>query len=342
MGSSQPGAKAWAVLVTRENYVPGLLALHRTLAAVSAYPLVVLVTPSLPDEYRALITRRGMLVYNISPLAPQGHAGFDTKFERFADTWTKLQVFSVPGYDRLVLIDADTIFLRGMDELFTMELPEDWIAAAPACTCNPFKFAHYPKDWIPANCSFTHQPNPTTLVNVPQPAPDAPRVAHLLNSGVVVLHPRPALMAELEEHLRTSPTVATAQFPDQEVLADVFRGRWRVLPWWTNALKTLRAVHKPLWLDQEVRLLHYILEKPWSKLPVTPVAPYAPAPSSTGDKLGLPPALCAMVASAAPQDSMTDYDTVHAWWWAVYVDVLRGLKAEEPDLWQEVDKWVAH
>jgi alpha-N-acetylglucosamine transferase len=107
----------------------------------------VLATPSLPEQHRALIQRRGMLVHDIPPLAPQGHAGFDAKFERFADTWTKLQVFSVPGYDRLVLIDADTIFLRGMDELFTMDLPEDWIAAAPACTCNPFKFAHYPPDW---------------------------------------------------------------------------------------------------------------------------------------------------------------------------------------------------
>ncbi|GMK54970.1 hypothetical protein CspeluHIS016_0200260 [Cutaneotrichosporon spelunceum] len=342
MGSSQPGAKAWAALVTRENYVPGLLALHRTLASVSDYPLVVLATPSLPEKHRALIKRRGMQLYDIPPLAPQGHAGFDAKFERFADTWTKLQAFRVPGYDRLVLIDADTIFLRGMDELFTMDLPEDWIAAAPACTCNPFKFAHYPNDWIPANCSFTHQPNPTALDNVPQPSLDAPRIAHLLNSGVVVLHPRPALMEELEEHLRTSPTVATAQFPDQEVLADVFRGRWRVLPWWANALKTLRAVHKPLWLDKEVRLLHYILEKPWSKLPATSVVPYSPARSSSDGKPGLPSALGTMVASAGPQESLTDYDTVHAWWWAVYDDVLHGLKEEEPDMWEEVDKWVAH
>lgn len=49
-----------------------------------------------------------------------------------------------------------------------------------------------------------------------------------------------------------------------------------------------------------------------------------------------------MVAISAPQDSMTDYSTVHAWWWAVYSDVLATLKAEEPDMWEEVDKWVAH
>lgn len=131
----------------RSALTPGLLALHRTLTAVSTYPLLVLATPSLPSAHRALIERRGMVVRDIPPLAPKGHPGFDEKFERFADTWTKLQVFGVEGYDRLILIDADTIFLRGMDELFDMEMPEDWIAAAPACTCNPFKFAHYPKDW---------------------------------------------------------------------------------------------------------------------------------------------------------------------------------------------------
>lgn len=88
-----------------------------------------------------------MQVLAIDHLAPKAHGGFDTKFERFADTWTKLQVFGLDQFERLILIDADTIFLRGMDELFEMELGSDWIAAAPACTCNPFKFAHYPKDW---------------------------------------------------------------------------------------------------------------------------------------------------------------------------------------------------
>lgn len=138
--------------IARQYYVPhlltpGLLALHRTLTSVSSYPLIVLATPTLPAAHRALIERRGMRIHDIPPLVPEGHAGFDAKFARFADTWTKLQVFGVEGYDRLILIDADTIFLRGMDELFSMELGEDCIAAAPACTCNPFKFAHYPKDW---------------------------------------------------------------------------------------------------------------------------------------------------------------------------------------------------
>ena len=111
---------------------------------------------------------------------------------------------------------------------------------------------------VPENCSFSHQAAPTTLDNVPQPTEDMPRTAHLLNSGVVVLRPSKELMNKLVDHLDNSPTIAKAQFPDQDVLAEVFRGRWRVLPWWANALKTLRAVHKPIWRDDEVRLLHYM------------------------------------------------------------------------------------
>lgn len=35
-----------------------------------------------------------------------------------------------------------------MDDLFTLSLPgADWVAGTHACTCNPRKLAHYPKDW---------------------------------------------------------------------------------------------------------------------------------------------------------------------------------------------------
>jgi lipopolysaccharide biosynthesis glycosyltransferase len=58
--------------------------------------------------------------------------------------------------------------------------------------------------------------------------------------------------------------VPTFSFPDQDLLAEFFRGKWKPLPWVYNALKTLRVTHKTLWRDEEVRCLHYILaDKPW-------------------------------------------------------------------------------
>jgi hypothetical protein len=37
---------------------------------------------------------------------------------------------------------------KNMDDLFDMELPADWIAAAHVCACNPWKLKHYPADWL--------------------------------------------------------------------------------------------------------------------------------------------------------------------------------------------------
>jgi alpha-N-acetylglucosamine transferase len=108
-------------------------------------------TENLPLWSREVLTKMGLEIIDIPHLAPAAgqHAGFEGgHFARFDDTWTKLRVFGLTQYERLILIDSDMIFLRGMDELFDMELPgRDWIAAAPACTCNPFKIADYPKDW---------------------------------------------------------------------------------------------------------------------------------------------------------------------------------------------------
>lgn len=108
-------------------------------------------TDSLPPWARKILTEQQHLeiidVPHLSPAAGQ-HPGFDGHFARFDDAWSKLQVFGLTQYERLIMIDSDMIFLKEMDELFDMELPgKDWIAAAPACVCNPFKIADYPKDW---------------------------------------------------------------------------------------------------------------------------------------------------------------------------------------------------
>ena len=62
----------------------------------------------------------------------------------------------------------------------------------------------------------------------------------------------------------TSPPAPSSLFDDQDILAVFYKGRWKPLPWCYNALKTLRRIHQPLWRDEEVRCLHYILGvKPW-------------------------------------------------------------------------------
>ena len=52
-------------------------------------------------------------------------------------------------------------------------------------------------------------------------------------------------------------------FYDQDLLSIVYRHKWLPLPYTYNALKPMRACHADLWRDDEVKVLHYILEKPW-------------------------------------------------------------------------------
>ena len=46
------------------------------------------------------------------------------------------------------MLDCDQIVTQNLDELMTMDLPAGTIAASHACTCNPAKVPHYPKDWF--------------------------------------------------------------------------------------------------------------------------------------------------------------------------------------------------
>ena len=68
--------------------------------------------------------------------------------------------------------------------------------------------------------------------------------------------------------MTTSSAVGSYEFADQSLLSDVFYGRWVALPYIYNALKTLRwkDVHAPIWRDEEVKNIHYILSpKPWDE-----------------------------------------------------------------------------
>ena len=48
---------------------------------------------------------------------------------------------------RIILLDSDMLVLKNMDELMSIDLPHDHIAAVHVCACNPRRLAHYPKDW---------------------------------------------------------------------------------------------------------------------------------------------------------------------------------------------------
>lgn len=84
---------AWVTLLTKSSYLAGALVLHQGLVSVGTkYPLVVMVTPQLPEEAREIVRKRGLVVRGIDQLQPgEGAHTLAKHDERFGDTWTKLR-----------------------------------------------------------------------------------------------------------------------------------------------------------------------------------------------------------------------------------------------------------
>jgi hypothetical protein len=90
---------AWVVcLFSSASYLPGILLLSHSLKKVnSAFPLIVAINPTVPDEARVALEQAGLEVRVVQPLKPSGEVTLIA--ERFADTWTKLAVFDFVEYE---------------------------------------------------------------------------------------------------------------------------------------------------------------------------------------------------------------------------------------------------
>ncbi|CED82344.1 Glycosyl transferase, family 8-glycogenin [Phaffia rhodozyma] len=233
-------ARAWVTLLTKASYLPGV------------YPLLVIITPTVSSEVREVLSKAEIAVKEIEYLEPKGEVNVLT--ERFKDTWCKLRVFELTEYEP-------------MDSLFDLPLPPTWIAANHACTCNPTKMDIYLPDCIPELCPYTPLTHPSCLENPTPVNADSPRTHTLLNSGLVILYPSDKLFDEIKEFLYTSPLIKEMAFPDQDLLAEFFKGKWKPIGWQWNAIKTLGWLHPEIYREEEVVNLHYIVDKPWEGRP---------------------------------------------------------------------------
>lgn len=249
---------AWATLLTQPSYLPGVRALRASLRrAGSAYPLVVMLTATIDPDDRRTLQDDGCLLREVEPIRPASGLPAAYANARFAEVWTKLAVWRLTEFERVVFLDADMLVTQNMDELFTLELADGQIAACHACRCNPNQIRSYPASWTPENCHYTDDDG--TGGNGRSTADD------YLNGGILVLRPDEQVFADQMAALAEVDDLARYPFAEQDFLNEHFHRRWRPLPYVYNALKTLPFQHPTLWDASAVKNIHYIIDKPWQK-----------------------------------------------------------------------------
>ncbi|TVY71258.1 Galactinol synthase, partial [Lachnellula suecica] len=247
--------EAWVTLVTRASYLPGAILLaHSLQKSQSRYPLIILTTATIPTSQIEPVVRtlQNTIHFQIDALSPPPHNLPPSLIaDRFADTWTKLRVFELYKYgcEKLVFLDADMLVRRNMDELFEVDLPKDWIAANHVCCCNLDKDAWAADSWVSENCAYTglkpgSDPTPVS-------GEEGLETHRLLNSGLFIFTTFEEQWKSVQEFLECDTRVKKYLFPDQDFLADFFKGRWKSVGWQYNALKTMRYWHTSFWDDDE-------------------------------------------------------------------------------------------
>lgn len=272
MGSLAAEPTCWVTLVTKPSYLPGVVVLAHSLDKhKSKYPFVVQYTEGLGEKgisvLKAEARRSGRIIPSpVDLLLPrggiEGTAGVAVA-ERFRDTFTKLRAFEVYklGFSRACFLDADMAVFQNPDDVCNIAMPRDWIASTHACVCIPDGADWAPHSWQKGNCAYTTLTRPDQVADDTSSRP----TYGFLNGGLFVFYPNEELWTRMMGFFNSSERLKDYQFPDQDFLADFFRCKWKAVSWKYNAIKTHPYIHPALWSEDELVILHYIVDKPWER-----------------------------------------------------------------------------
>jgi hypothetical protein len=213
-----------------------------------------------------------------------------------------MMIFSNPS--PLIFNEENDAYLQGGDGMRIM--------AVHTCVCNLDHDSWAPEEWKPENCAMAQLTSPDQLAQV---KPE-PYTFSNFNSGTFLYRPSKALSDFVLNKFQElgNAKLRAMKFPDQDFLNEAFDGRWSTLSWKTNALKTWRYWHPNIWRDDQVAVLHYIVDKPWAA---------RVKPDGTAGYLG--------------KDGET-----HKWWWDEYVNWHKEREQQgEKELLQIVGEYAA-
>ena len=114
-------------LTSGDAYVPGVEVLGKSLqASGTSVPMVLLATQDVSQGARARLSKQGWQIRDVEAIE-NPTAESQLLYPRFANVFTKLRGWELTDFERIVMLDADTLVLQNIDELFE----RTWFAAAP-------------------------------------------------------------------------------------------------------------------------------------------------------------------------------------------------------------------
>jgi alpha-N-acetylglucosamine transferase len=211
-------------LCNGEDYLPGVEALGSSLkASRTREPMVVMVTPEIRRSTRDRLIEQGWTIREVEPIA-NPNPSTRQMLPRFGLAYTKLRAWQLVEFDKVVLLDADTIVLHNVDDLF--ERPD--IAAAPDVFL-PDRFSSSVMVLEPAEATFE-------------------RMVHALSTAESYDGGEQGFLNDFFESWHAMP--AAHQLPIGYNIAHFI-------------YQVIRAHSSSKELQHQVKIVRYLMQKPW-------------------------------------------------------------------------------
>ena len=219
-------AFAYSTFYASDEYFPALQVFLKTLADTEpAYPLIIGITDSI-DVAKLEVTVAALFSspYRIELWKPIKSPEHSKEHSRWSPNWTKLRLWQLE-FDRVLYVDADVLFLKNLDEVFSHPILNGF--------CGALDWGR----WTPIS-------------------------SRKMNGGVILLRPSQAVFHTL---LRASKHVSKyrSEEAEQGLLNYFFQKNECRLPYTLDAQKTLSVSEPSLWNIDDIFILHYTGEKPW-------------------------------------------------------------------------------